>query len=506
MLLLGLSSATLAQSKDQTPTIRSTRKVAVGGFDPRTAIENYQSYGLGASAASVMTTELSNCGALMLERAHLQVLEREGALGPMGIVDGSTAMPLGQKIGAEWMVIGSFTHFGVREKRFGGGVLDRLIPNGWKVKNVEAEVKVEVRLVDIRTGVILGAVSGEGKENKGSFDAQVFKPWEFLASIRFEDTEWTESMIGKATYKAIRDAAWKLASKWDDAERKCKSLGDSVTPSPKTETAPLGNGAQRSALKGLSFVVVIDESILHAPRVPDPAAQTEMIRQLLLSGVKVVDDERTRQLVSDRAVLAMLRGQVDEAKLMELRTMTGADVLIVGEAIAQRNDPEAQMPPFVLSRARVEIRAILLDTGQILAADAEQGPGRDLSEILAGKDALQKTAALLAPRFIDLMATQAVAHNVAPGSAVLPIQLEIAGWESITAPTQFIAELRSINGIKSVKQDSFRGGVLFLTAECSNWKAEDLAATLETAEKLLKFKIRVRTATNSKIEASTNGT
>lgn len=503
-----ISSLAMADQKDKTPPqINSNKRVAVGGFDPRRAVQNYDGAGLGGSAADMLTNELSNLGALMLERSQLAALEREGELGIMGITNASTAPQLGQKVGAEWMVVGDITEFGMKKTNVGIGFITSRIGLGdMGVGNTEARVKADVRIVDARTGIILVSATGEGKENKGSFSATYFEPWRFLGSINFSESEWTDSMLGKATRKAMKDAAWKLAAMWELAERKSKALPPAETQSaPSTSPAQQLPAADLGALRGLSVIVVIPESILQRPRVPDPAAETEMIRQLLLAGVKVVDDQRAKQLADDRAVMAMLRGQADPAKLQELRTMFSADILIVGEAIAERNDQQVAGLASVLSRARVEIRAIRMDTGEILAADAEQGPGRDLSEILAGKNALQNTSKILAPRFISMMASQVALRSLSPNSRSIPMQIEIGGWNSLGEAQAFLIDLQKVSGINAANRTDFRGGILFATVECPNWAADDLAIQLESAAILKKYRIAVQTASKAKIEAKIQG-
>ena len=185
--------------------------------------------------------------------------------------------------------------------------------------------------------------------------------------------------------------------------------------------------------------------------------------------------------------------------------MFSADILIVGEAIAERNDQQVAGLASVLSRARVEIRAIRMDTGEILAADAEQGPGRDLSEILAGKNALQNTSKILAPRFISMMASQVALRSLSPNSRSIPMQIEIGGWNSLGEAQAFLIDLQKVSGINAANRTDFRGGILFATVECPNWAADDLAIQLESAAILKKYRIAVQTASKAKIEAKTQG-
>jgi hypothetical protein len=103
----------------------------------------------------------------------------------------------------------------------------------------------------------------------------------------------------------------------------------------------------------------------------DPAAQTEVGRFSKETGFELVDVEEGN------------KGK--------------ADILITGEGISET---AGRLGSLVSVRARVEIKAVDRKTGKVLAVDRQTALVVDLSEQVAGKQALQDAAGLLAERML----------------------------------------------------------------------------------------------------------
>lgn len=472
----------------------------------------------GNGLADMMTTELVGRGALCLERADLAEIENEKDRGTSGLVDGNTAQATGKLLGAHWRIRVSATRFGMSGSGgggFGGGLIRGVI--GVDIRESKAEVRLDARVIDIRTGVVLGSAFGEGSNSKTSVGFGGGDLFGWLGGVSFSSNEWLESRLGKASAQAITRLTEQLAQQVPSMERKAKSLGSTVepvAPAPAAESAPAPSGGPSSAasanesaplsapvaaLKDLTAVVILPETILLRPNVPDPAAETEIIRQLRAAGVRVLDDQRLKQLREDRAVLAMAHGDVNGAKLEELRQMFGADILIVGEAIAERNAAQEDGMKAILSRARVEARAIQVETGEILAADGVHEPGRDLSEVLAGKNALQNGGRKLAGKLIKQMTD----NYKADAPSVARITLEVGGWKRLSDAATFLKAVDAIPGVQKAVRTGFAGGTLIAQIEALPSVGKKLAETLELDAEMKRFKVEIRTETKTKIVAVT---
>lgn len=123
-----------------------------------------------------------------------------------------------------------------------------------------------------------------------------------------------------------------------------------------------------------SVKVSIPEVHIGQP-VPDPAAQTELVRLLKEAGFNVIDD----------------------------KSGNSADVEISGEAFSETGMRFRNLDSCT---ARVEIKVINTHNDEILLADAKKAVALDIAEHVAGKTALQEGAALLAPSVVEAIVTQ----------------------------------------------------------------------------------------------------
>lgn len=275
----------------------------------------------GNSLSTMLERELWKRGVDILDRSMMSARLSEQALGDLGIADPSTVAKFGQQLGAEWQVQVEVTNIGEKTERVGGGLLDRLVGGAVGVTTTKAQVSLTAKLVDIASSRNLVMADGDGEETKSSVSLGAAKWWDWAAGVNFSSNEWLDSRLGKAARKAVERLADDMVRQWPSVVT--PSADDGITTAAlfghkKPEPKP-----SMEALRERTVIVVIPETILDRPRVPDPAAQTEVIRALLAAGVKVKDDEQTRRLVEDGAVMAMLHGEVSDAKIRELRNRFG---------------------------------------------------------------------------------------------------------------------------------------------------------------------------------------
>ena len=117
---------------------------------------NYGEDRLGKVAADILITELSKSGNFsVIERQRLEAVIEEQKLSNSGIVSERTAVSIGRILGLHAILIGSISNFGVR---ISGS--EYLVV---QTKKQEVYCSVDVRLVDVKTGEVIYADSGEGK-------------------------------------------------------------------------------------------------------------------------------------------------------------------------------------------------------------------------------------------------------------------------------------------------------------------------------------------------------
>ena len=132
------------------------------------------------------------------------------------------------------------------------------------------------------------------------------------------------------------------------------------------------------------IMVIIPERHLQRRRIPDPAAETEVIRKFAENDFWVVDQAQVGEIRYNDELNMALRGDNDTATA--IGRQFDAEVLIIGEAFSQRTNSS----PRDLFRcvARVEARAIKVDTGQILATHGLAATASGASEEIASKQSL----------------------------------------------------------------------------------------------------------------------
>jgi hypothetical protein len=152
---------------------------------------------------------------------------------------------------------------------------------------------------------------------------------------------------------------------------------------PKEDVLPDPVDDIRKALKDLpkpSVAVVVPET--HITRVVvDPAVETEIKKVLIDCGFKMVDRGQNDLAKWAKEMLKDAKG--DKAWPAALDK---ADVVIVGEAFSEFAVRTGEL---VTCTARAEVNLIDRHNGTIILADRETRRAVDLSEVLAGKTALQ---------------------------------------------------------------------------------------------------------------------
>jgi curli biogenesis system outer membrane secretion channel CsgG len=140
----------------QTSGIGLKHRLAIISIDNKTA---YGQERIGAAVKDMLTTEISETGCFILvERDQLEKALNEQAQGLSDASDSNFAPRVGKLVGAEFVLYGSVTQFGVRTETSDGFFSDS--------KTQFADAAVDVRLMNVETGEIALSLNGAGHAHR----------------------------------------------------------------------------------------------------------------------------------------------------------------------------------------------------------------------------------------------------------------------------------------------------------------------------------------------------
>lgn len=203
------------------------------------------------------------------------------------------------------------------------------------------------------------------------------------------------------------------------------------------------------------------------------------------------------EIVADKAVqVGGLTTDVNAAQARKLRSLTGAEVIIVGQVMAQSRGEMAELGEGWRScTATITGRAVNTDNGDILATSDTTQNAAQLDDMTCGKEAIKKASRIFAQDMIKKVGERWT-RDVSGGN---PIRMVVSGLTSFKQASEFRAALgRSVRAVKSVSQRNFAGGKqdLDLTVVGTTDKfAEDL-----DSRKVGKFTVHVMGVTANTIE------
>jgi hypothetical protein len=240
-----------------------------------------------------------------------------------------------------------------------------------------------------------------------------------------------------------------------------------VNTSVRVKTIPLVNELVKAGLtKKWRIVVVIPECHINR-KVPDPAVESIITQSLIEMKYQLKDQVLAAKVRDSEMVTLASHGDINAVKA--LFTKTRADILVVGEAFSQG---ATRFQGMESCRARVEVKAILRDSGTIISSRTAMGSGIDLTEEMAGKMALEKAAAVAARNLIEDISTLANTNDAV-------IELTIVNVQSITTMADLEHAIRQISGVKSLERLSFKSGAATCTVTIPSEMIDQLQERIE---------------------------
>jgi curli biogenesis system outer membrane secretion channel CsgG len=149
----------------------------------------------------MLTTALTKTDKfVVLERAALEKVTSEQDLGAGGRVNAETAPQVGKIIGAQAIITGDITEFSYAKTAY-GGKLSVLHGFGAKLDKVNAQVALDIRVVDAVTGQVIVSQRSQGKATMSDVAADLTRGDQSFSAAAAENTP-----LGKATRQALEGA------------------------------------------------------------------------------------------------------------------------------------------------------------------------------------------------------------------------------------------------------------------------------------------------------------
>jgi curli biogenesis system outer membrane secretion channel CsgG len=165
---------------------------------------------LGSGVADIFLTEAFRSGRFRItERGELDKILREQNLALSGRIDPGTAADVGRITGAEIIVLGSLTEFGVTTTGGGGRVLGIF---GGSTETVTARVTVDIRMVDSVTAEVLAIGHATSEVSQSNVQVDVGNVLRALRAGR-SGTTIVDIAVRNAIRGAISEAAVSLPPK-----------------------------------------------------------------------------------------------------------------------------------------------------------------------------------------------------------------------------------------------------------------------------------------------------
>jgi curli biogenesis system outer membrane secretion channel CsgG len=150
----------------------------------------------------ILTSVLVKTGRFtVLERAAMQQIEAEQAMGAAGKTTKETAARQGAVIGAQVLITGDITGFSFNRSSLGGKMTNLVKGLSVSTEKVTAEVHIDLRLIDPSTSEVIYSAKGVGKSSQTGIAADLVRDDKSVSADAQSATP-----LGQASRQAIQNA------------------------------------------------------------------------------------------------------------------------------------------------------------------------------------------------------------------------------------------------------------------------------------------------------------
>jgi curli biogenesis system outer membrane secretion channel CsgG len=219
---LTLALQSTAQAQTPAASAATKHRVAVMNFDYGTVQSSVSAiFGtdqdIGKGISAMLIEKLVKDGQYsVIERAALDKLLAEQNFSNSDRANPATAAKIGQLLGVDTIIIGTVTQFGRDDKHTNlgaGGYGSKFGLGGIGTKNSKAVVAVSARMVNVNTGEIITAVTGNGESSRGGTSLLgAGGGWSGGGggALDMGSSNFGNTILGEATHKAVDDMGAQL--------------------------------------------------------------------------------------------------------------------------------------------------------------------------------------------------------------------------------------------------------------------------------------------------------
>jgi len=223
-------------------------------------------------------------------------------------------------------------------------------------------------------------------------------------------------------------------------------------------------------------------------------AENTILDTLKNGGFKQLIDP---EIATEKAVqVGGITTEINASQARKLKSLTGAEVILVGQVIATSRGEMADLGPGWRScTATISGRAVNTDNGDILSTGETTQNAAHLDDLTCGKEAIKKASKVFAQDMIKKIGER-WSKDVSGGNEIHLTVRKVAGFKQAT---DFRSALtHHVRGVKGVAQRSFSGGTQELDVTLVG-STEQFATELE-AKKLGKFSVKVTGITANTVD------
>ena len=223
-----------------------------------------------------------------------------------------------------------------------------------------------------------------------------------------------------------------------------------------TPNSNLLNALKIIPLTGNPRIAVVISEQQVGSYVADHAAETGVLNALTTAGFTRVVDQKQIDKIRQHNLAAAYGG--DRTQLLHDLNTQGVDYLVLGEAFSETATRLAGSD-VLAARARVDVKLVKADTGEILGAQGLYASGIDTSAVIAGKKAIEK-ASESAGKFVAGLLLNSGSNTVKG----IQLQVQARSFDQVSTLVQ---ALKAIPGMQNVYTRDYANGLATLDLDYS---------------------------------------